>query len=404
MSGYETNERPRVLEGVRVLDFTQLLAGPYCTRLMVDMGADVIKVERPPQGDGGRQIPVIKEGVSGLFLQCNAGKKSLCLDLKKPKSIELIKQLIRSCDVTVENFKVGVMDNLGLDYETLKRVHPGLIMCSISGYGQNSPYQDRSALATIIHASAGVTETLRRGYGQNIAPAAHNIAWADSIAAYHAFGAINAALFYRERTGIGQHIDISMFDSLFFTIDSHVQYYLMTGKEPPANWGSIPVKGRDGYLSIGYGKYEFVVRIFESMGRSDLLQDERFRTINGIIMNQREFKEIVETWINTFESLKDAEAVLLKLGVPVSRVRSVVEAVNSTHVESRGLLAVVDHPKLGKVRVLNSPIKFSETGSGLRGPAPTLGEHNKEILSKFLDFSDNEIEDLYEEKVLYSNS
>ncbi len=396
--------KPYLLEGIRILDFTQLLAGPYCTRILVDMGAEVTKIERPPLGDAMRMLPIIKEGVSGTFMQFNVGKKSVCLDLKKPEAIQIVKELVRKCDVVVENNKVGVMERLGIGYQTLKRENPALIMCSISGFGQTGPNKDRPALAPVIHAATGVTEILRRSYGEDIPPASHTISWADTIASYHAANAITSALFYRERHKIGQHIDVNLFDSMFFSIDYQIQHYTLTGQEPPPAYGAPPMKGNDGYLLAAIGKHEFVLKLLDAMGRSELKEDERFSTMASFFTNSGEFKKILSDWMQEVGSDDKIEAILRELEVPVSRMYSVAEAVESPQVESRGLLQQIDHPKLGKVRVVNTPFKFSETECSLRGLPPQLGEHNREVLTETLDYNTEQIASLYEQGILFDES
>lgn len=400
MTSTNKTDKPSILDGVRILDFTQILAGPYCTRLLADMGAEVIKVERPPMGDGERSVPAIRDGVSGSFMQYNAGKKGICLDLKKPKAIEIVKGLVKQCDVVVENFNVGAMARLGLSYDELNKVNPCLIMCSITGFGQTGPNKNRLAFATVVHAASGITEILRRQHGEDIRPAPHGLSIGDTIAGYHAAYAVVASLFYRERTGKGQYIDISMFDSLFYTIDHQVQYYLMTGEEHTV-YGAVPVKGKDGYFTIGYGKYEMILRALDCMGKPELANDERFSSLEKVIFHQQEFFQIVEEWAQIYGSVEEVEALLCKAGLPVSKVCSVPEVVRSPQVQSRGLLAEVDDPKIGKVKVINSPIKFSGTESKLRGPSPELGEHNKEILSRLLQYSEEQIIKLYAEGVVF---
>ena len=400
MTSANKTPKPSILDGVRILDFSQVLSGPYCTRLLADMGAEVIKVERPPLGDGARSWPAIKHGRSGAFLQFNAGKKGICLDLKKLKAIKIVKDLVKKCEVVVENFNVRAMARLGLSYRELNKVNPRLIMCSITGFGQTGPNKSRLAFATVVHAASGITEILRRQHGEDIRPAPHGLSIGDTLAGYHAAYAIMAALFYRERTGKGQYIDISMFDSLFFSIDHQVQYYLMTGEEHTV-YGAVPVKRKDGYFTIGYGKYEMILRTLECIGKPELANDERFSSLEKVIFHQKEFFQLVEEWAQNYGSVEEVEALLRQAGLAVSKVCSVPEVVHSPQVESRGLLAEVDDPKIGKVKVINSPFKLSETESHLRGPSPGLGEHNKEILSRLLHYSNEEIEKLYAEGVLF---
>lgn len=392
---------PGVLDGIRVLDFTQVLSGPYCTRMLADMGAEVLKVE-PPKGEGARYVPTLREGVSSSFLQYNGGKKSLCIDLKKKEAKKLIKELVRSCDLLVENFAVGTMKRLGLDFETMQRENPKLIMCSITGYGQTGPNKNRLGFAVTLQADVGVTDILRRSRLEDVPPAPHGISFADTIASYHAFGAISAALYYRERTGIGQYIDISMYDSLLFTIDNHAQHYLMTHEPPEPIFGSTPLQGKDGqYIAIGFGKHEMVGRLFKLMGREDLISDERFCSIGSTMQHRTEFTDIIIKWLNGFESTDEVEEILIKANIPASKVHTVVEALQSSQVESHSLIAEMEHPRIGMVRVLDSPIRFSKTSSRLRSLAPELGEHNEYVMTEILHLSSEEVASLYERGVLY---
>jgi len=394
-------ETPGVLEGIRVLDFTQVLAGPYCTRMMADMGAEVIKIE-PPGGEGMRYMPAIRDGVSGSFLQYNGGKKSLCMDLKTKKAQAFVKELVRSSDVVVENFLVGTMDRLGLDYEVLRRENPSLIMCSITGYGQKGPNKDRLGFAVTIQADTGVTDLFRKCRMEEVPPAPHGISFADTIASYHAVGAINAALFYRERSGKGQYIDISMYDSLLFTVDHHVQHHLMTGEAPPRIFGAYPIEGKDGqFIVIGFGKYVMMERILKCMGREDLITDERFSSMSNLLEHQFEFIDILKDWIQSFDTIDEVEAILKKANLPVSKVRTIVEALGSSQVEAHGLIAEMDHPRIGTVKVLDSPIRFSETSSCLRSLAPEIGEHNEYVMTELLNLSEHEVSSLYEQGVLW---
>lgn len=392
-----------VLDGIRVLDFTQVLAGPYCTRMLADMGAEVIKVE-PPNGEGFRYMAPIREGVSSSFLLLNCGKKSFCIDLKKEKAKEFIKQLVKSCDVVLENFAVGKMHSLGLDYEVLQKEKPDLIMCSITGYGQEGPNKNRLAFAPTIHADTGVTDLLSKGRVEDVVPGAQCISFADTIAGYHAVGAITSALFYKERRGKGQYIDISMYDSLLFTIDYHAQYYLMTQEPPPRIHGGLPIQGKDGrYIQIGYAKMDIVKRLFTCMGREDLKTDERFNCFTNISAHKFEFHEIVSQWVQSFETTDEVEAILIKANLPVSKIRTVVEAVQSLQVESHGLLAEVHHPRIGNIKVLNSPIRFSQSSCHLRSYAPDKGEHNDYVMKEILNLSQDDIALLYDQEILWKD-
>lgn len=394
-------EMPGILDGIRILDFTQVVAGPYCTRMLVDMGADVIKVE-PPEGESVRYIPTFRDGVSGSFLQYNGGKKSLAIDLKKEEAKKLIKELVRNCDVVVENFAVGTMKRLGLDYDTLKKENEQLIMGSITGYGQTGPNKSRLGFAVVVQAATGITDLLAKSNPGDVPPAPHALNLADTIAGYHLAMAIVSALFYRERTGIGQYIDISMFDSLFFTIDNQVQHYLMAHTPPPRFLGATPMKGRDGqYFLLGFAKYDVIRRFLKFIGREELTADKRFSSLSNIQNNREDFFNIVNNWAQTFDSTDELERVALAARLPVSKIKTVVEAIESPQIAAREMLLEMDHPKIGKVKVMNSPIKFSETSSRLRGVEARIGEHNEYVMKEILHLSTEEVASLYRRGILW---
>lgn len=396
-------EKPGALEGIRIMDFTQVVAGPYCTRFLADMGAEVIKVE-PPSGEGTRYWPTLRGGVSGSFLQYNGGKKSLAIDLKKEEARKLIKELVRSCDVVVENFAVGTMNNLGLSYDVLRSENEKIIMCSISGYGQTGPNKNRLGFAATVQADVGLTEMLRKCYPVDVPPAPHALSFADTIAGYHATAAIATALFYRDRTGIGQYIDISMYDSLLFSVDHHVQHYLMSQTAPRSAFGSEPIKGKHGqYIVVGFGKHEMVVRLLKLMGHEDLLSDERFSSLTGIHTYREDFFGLIREWIQKFDSMDDVTEILTRAGLPAGTVHTLVEAVEAPQVSARNMVVEREHPRIGKVRVMNTPIKFSECSSEMRSLAPELGEHNEYVMKDILHRSSEEITSLYEQGVLYQH-
>jgi crotonobetainyl-CoA:carnitine CoA-transferase CaiB-like acyl-CoA transferase len=398
--------KPPALAGIRVLDFSVVVAGPFCGRMLADAGAEVIKIEPPPAGDPSRNMMFIKQGLSGYFVQHNAGKKSLCLDLKTPQAVEIVKRLVPTADIVLENFRPGVMGRLGLGYETLCRINPRLIYCSISGFGQTGPNRDQRAFAGVVHAASGEADIVRRAHGAEIPPGSLGMSFADTYTGLYAFGAINLALYHREVSGKGQWIDLALFDAIFCSIDFQVQYYTMSGQEPPDSFGARPFKGTGGYLTIGIGAPAPVRRALKVVCPEEhaSLFETYFSTGEKLAQHYQRFQELVEAWLQQFDDVEEPERILRQAGVAVSKVRRVSEAVHSPQVKARHLLVDVDDPRIGPIKVMNSPLRFSEIETKLQGPAPSLGEHNQEILTRVLGYAEREVTELERCGVLYRES
>jgi CoA:oxalate CoA-transferase len=404
----QNKQKPGVFDGIRVLDFTTQIQGPYLTRLMGDMGAEIIKVERPVEGDPTRWAPYIMgHGESGNFMQRNCGKKSISLDLKRPEAIEIAKQLAKISDVVVENFRPGVMARLGIDYAKLRKVNPKIIMCSLSGFGQYGPYSDRATGDTLIQALTLGMEMTGEPDGP---PQICGLAYVDFCSGTHGLAAVSAALYYREKKGIGQHIDIALFDVAFGMHESAIQEYILSGGEIKyTRFGShkkdlVPVgvyKGRDGYLAIGAVGDRAWADIAKVIGRPELIKDKRFDTQIHRVENREEVIRIISEWIQSCSSVMEADRLLNEGNVPSAPVLNIDQLMSYPQIEGRELLAEVEHPRFGKLKVVNSPFHFSETASGAKGYAPRIGEHNEEVLVNLLGYSPERIDKLYKGEVLY---
>ena len=389
---------PGLLSGVRVLDFTRALAGPFCTRLLCDLGAEVIKIE-PPPGDQSRDFMyVTEEGISGYFMQHNVGKKGLCLDLRIPSGKALARNLADLCDVVVENYRPGVMARLGLDYSSLAETNPGVIMCSISGYGQTGSYVNRPAADHTAQAMSGVAHLNGDADGR---PRLVGTAVGDTVGGAHAFGAICAALYRRSVTGKGEHIDLSLVDSLIWQNEWAFEYLLISGRNelpkksrPVVNVHGI-YKARDGYVTLAAVTQESWENLTRVMGRPDLASDPRFLTPRDRELRWREVDALIEEWVLTFPSAKAAVHAFTDTGGVVgSEVLSIQDVLADPRTEERGLLAKVEDPVLGPVKVLNSPFKFSDSDSGARDHAPLLGEHSVPVLRELLGLSQQRVLEL----------
>jgi crotonobetainyl-CoA:carnitine CoA-transferase CaiB-like acyl-CoA transferase len=403
----DLTKKPAMLADVKVLDFTQYLAGPTITRLMAEMGAQIIKVEQAPMGDPSRLLPAIKNGRSGYFVQQNRGKRSLCLDFSKPDAIDLLKALAREVDVVVENYGPGVMEKRGLDYASLKQINPRIIMASISAFGKTGVYSHKVGYDFIAQAFSGLMSMTGSPDGP---PMFVGLGIADQGSGVHAFSAIGYALFYRERTGVGQHIDISMVDALFHMHEVNVQAYKLTdGAFVPHRMGSHhplicpcgAFKGPDGYIVILVLDRQWAA-MATAMGRPDLIDDPRFATGADRGKNQHELIPIIESWMAAQGSNAKVLELLEAHRVPAAPVMSVVEALDHPYFKSRNMIRTVTDPLLGELTIPGFPIKFSEFPELPTIEAPLLGEHGAEVLEQYLGMSAAKVEELRARGVVVS--
>src|ERR1700738_1414668 len=285
--------RTMPLEGIRVLDFSIMLAGPYCARLLADVGADVIKIE-PPEGDDMRLRTPLRDGNSAYFGQLNAGKRSLALDLKSAEAIKLVHQLVAETDILVENFRPGVMDRLCLGYEALREINPRLIYCSISGYGRTGPAAERGASAMIVHAESGFDRSLMRYAGDRDRPATGAIFVADGLRGIFGYSAIQTALVQRGRTGQGQHIDVALMDCMLNLLVYELQEAQFPNQSPRPTYG--PIRALDGDVLIAPITPRNFAALCEVTGQSELANDARFKTVPGRGANWTAMMQVIEKW------------------------------------------------------------------------------------------------------------
>ncbi|MGD9601459.1 MAG: CaiB/BaiF CoA transferase family protein [Gammaproteobacteria bacterium] len=367
---------PRVLDGVRVLDFSAVIAGPYCTRLMADHGADVLKIE-PPEGELLRHGPPFRAGASTLFSQLNSGKRCLALDLKQPVAREIVFALLREIDVVVENFSPGVMVRLGLDYARLREHKPDLIMCSISGYGQAGPSAQRPAFGPIVQAWSGYEMVTLRYQPGLTRPLNMGVPVGDTTAALQAYGAITSALFHRERTGVGQYIDISMYDALLATMHKDFQQVLNPEMRDRI-YG--PIGTADGFVLLMLLTQRQFDGIAACIGDPSLKADPRFRTTADRFHHYAELIARVESWAAT-RTTADIVAQLDAAGVPATPYRPIDDALTDPQLLYRGMITeVVD--AAGPLTVPNSPVLYSATHSAVIPWVARLGEHTDGILAE----------------------
>jgi crotonobetainyl-CoA:carnitine CoA-transferase CaiB-like acyl-CoA transferase len=363
--------------GLRVLDFTTTIAGPHCTRLLADLGAEVIKIEAP-EGDMMRTRPPLRSGVSSSFGQLNAGKKSIVLDLKAGHAVAAARQLAAAADVLVENYRPGVMRRLGLAWEAMLEANPRLIYCSISGYGQTGPSCDQPAYAPVIHAASGY-DLAHLSYQGRTRPDYCGIYTADVLAGTYAFGAIAAALHQRCATGHGQHIDVSMLEAMLSLTLSELQAAQFDVPPPPARPVFGPVETADGYINLAVASERTFRGMAAAAGRVDWVTDARFARYLDRRANWGALMDEFEAWSRRLSSA-GCLALLERHGVPAAAYRTVRQAMADPQLAHRGAFSDVADAG-GTFKALNPPFRMSASPAGAGERAPVLGEHTREVLA-----------------------
>ena len=366
----------RSFAGLRVLDFSTTIAGPHCTRMLADMGAEVIKIESV-EGETMRTRPPVRNGCSTAFGQLNIGKKSLVLDLKSPDAIEIIRRLVAGADILVENFRPGVMRRLKLDYNSLRELNPKLIYCSISGYGQTGPSAELPAYAPVIHAASGYDMAHLAYQPGRSRPDYCGIYHADVLTGVYAFGAISAALYQRQTSKKGQHIDVSMLESMLSLTLNEVQWSQFE-VAPTSRPMFGPVETADGYVMLAIASEKTFQSLMQVIGHPEWVTDRRFKEYSDRRGNWADLMDGVELWSRTLATEK-CIAQLNEAGVPCSAYRTVAEALNDPQISHRGALSEVADGG-GTFKVLNLPFRMSGADVSAAKRMATLGEHTLEFL------------------------
>jgi CoA:oxalate CoA-transferase len=392
------------LEGVRVLDFTQYLSGPHGTSVMSELGAEIIKIERPGMGEPERQaMPKTPKGESYQFFSYNRGKKSITLNLKDPKGVEVAKKLVAKVDILVENFAPGVMERLGLSYEEASKINPRIIYASISGFGQTGPRRNDVSYDVVAQAMGGLMSVTGYPDGE---PLKAGISLGDYMGGYNGVIAILAALYYRTVTGEGQAIDISMQDGIWAMVFPDRANYFDT-LEVPKRFGnklssSAPFgayNARDGYVVICTITDPQWQKVLQAMGREDLIGEESFATRENRTKNMKEVDGLVQEWCRE-KTVEEIFAILKKSGVPCSPLPTFDQVANDPHLLSREMIVEVNQPVSGKVKLTGSVYKMSKTPGDRKKRIPDVGEHNEEIYGELLGLDGQEMKKLKEEKII----
>ena len=394
------------LAGLRVLDLSWVLAGPYCTMVLADLGADVVKCERPPWGDVARTMGSPSDGESGYFFSINRGKRSVAIDLKREEGRDLLLRLVPEFDVLVENFRPGALERLGLGYERLAEAHPGLVYAAISGYGQDGPLRDRPALDVVVQGAGGVMSITGEPDGPPVRP---GLSLGDIAAGL--FGAIGvlAALRERDRSGLGQLVDVSMLDCQLAILENAFLRYHLTGEVPKPmgtrhSW-AVPFQAfptADGHLvlALSWGVPNQWALLCSELGLVGLIDDPRFAESAARSAHHAELEPLLS---EAFRRRTTAEWLerLEPYGIPCGPLNDIAQAAAQPQVAARGMLVPVEHRTLGTLPLVNTPVRLSRTPGGIRGSSPDMGEHTREVLAERLGLGGAEIEALIADGVAW---
>lgn len=392
------------LEGIRVVDLTRILAGPYCTMMLGDMGAEVIKIEHPQGGDDTRGWgPPFLNGVSTYFISINRNKKSLTLNLKDERGKDLLRDLIRKGDVVVENFRPGTLDKLGFSWEEIHRINPAVIFASLSGFGQTGPRKNEPGFDVVIQGEGGIMSITGEPDGP---PSKFGASIGDITAGMLAAQGVLLSLYHREKTGVGQMVDVGMLDGQVALLTYHANNYFGTGKLPPRRGNKHPsitpyetYKCKDGYFNLGVGNDSLWRRFCDAMELAEIKEDPKFAINKDRVDNRLELQEILDPFFaektvgETIETLRGA-------GIPCGPINNLEQVLNEPQILAREMVVDIDVPIAGPTKVTGVPIKLSETPGAVRTPPPTLGQHTEEVLESVLGMDEAQRNVLRDEGVV----
>jgi crotonobetainyl-CoA:carnitine CoA-transferase CaiB-like acyl-CoA transferase len=396
-----TSGRPP-LSGIRVVDFSRVIAGPMCTQILSDMGAEVIKIENPDGGDDTRKGAGPRQGgESHFFMTYNRGKQSVALDFTKPEGQAVVMKLLESADVLVQNFRPGVPRKYGFDYESLHEKFPRLIYLSISAYGQTGPLSDRPGYDPVLQAESGMMSVNGEANGEGLR---HAIAIVDTMTAIHSVAAINAALYARTTTGRGQHVDLALYDTALSALGNMGSYYLIGGEQPRragnGHFASAPNSSFDtsnGKIYMAVANQKLFVATCKALGHPEWATDPRFAALADRVANKPELTRMMEDVLKT--DTKENWAHKLR-HLPAGPIRTMKEALDEPEVKRRGMLKTYKHRRVGDVPMIGSNYRFSDTPVDDSRPPPSLGEHTETVLKEIAGLADADVKALREKKVI----
>lgn len=393
------------LDGIRVIDFTRVIAGPLASQILSDMGAEIIKIENPDGGDDTRKGAGPRaggpDGESHFFMTYNRGKKSVALDFTKPDGQAVIHKLLEKTDVLLQNFRPGVLNRYGLDYESLKAKYPRLIYLSISAYGQTGPLSDRPGYDPVLQGKSGMMSVNGEANGEGLR---HAIAVVDTMTGIHSVAAINAALYARTSTGKGQHIDLALYDTALACLGNMGSYYLIGGEEPKragnGHFASSPngsFDTKNGKIYMAVANQKLFVDTCKALGHPEWATDPRFATVADRVANKPALTKLMEDVLRT-DTKENWTRKLRHL--PAGPIRTMKEALDEPEVKRRGMLKTYKHTRVGDVPIIGSNYRFSETPVDDTRPPPSLGEHTDTVLHDLAGLGDADLKALREKKVI----
>ena len=395
----------RPLEGITILDLTWILSGPYASMVLCDLGAEVIKVERPPHGDISRTTGPYQNGWSSYYFSVNRGKKSVAMNLREPEGRDLFLRMAEKVDVVMENFTPGTMDRLGLGYDALRANNPRLIMASTSGFGQTGPYRDRPALDIIVQAMGGVMSITGEAGGAPVRP---GVSYGDVVAGLYTAIGILAALHERERSGLGQAVDISMLDCQVSVLENAIARYHVTGEAPtpigtrhPSATPFQAFPTADGYVvvALGFGVVDQWALLCGLLEQPELIDDPRFstgpkRTRNHAVLepmlNEGFLRRTTQEWLD----------LLLDLEIPCGPINTIPQMLADPQIKARGMIQEVTQRRAGTIPIANTPVRLSRSESGIKGPPADYGEHTAEVLANLLGLGESDVASLVERGIV----
>jgi crotonobetainyl-CoA:carnitine CoA-transferase CaiB-like acyl-CoA transferase len=397
------NAFPLALEGVRVVDLSRVIAGPWCGALLADLGADVIKVEDPGQGDESRTWPPHRDGEAAAYLLFNRNKRGIAVDLKAPEGVEVVTELVRGADVVVENFRTGTMEAFGLGYERLAGLNPRLIYCSVSAFGRTGPRKDSPGYEALMQAFSGIMSITGEPGGQ---PVRAGVSFLDLSTGILCALGISAALLQRQRTGLGQRVDASLLETAVSLLAFHAEGYLLTGALPRALGSGHPslspyrnFRCKDGqWIFIAAANDRFWQKLARALGREDLAADPRFARNEQRVQHRNELEAILEDTIAGHER-EPLLALLEGADVPATPVNTVDQVMRDPQTTHSGIVQRAQHPRLGDIPVVGTPLRFSRMSPGVRHAAPLRGEHTDQVLAE-CGYAPERIQALRDRKVI----
>ena len=391
------------LDGIRVLDLTRVLAGPFCAMILADMGAEVIKIEEPGKGDDTRSWPPFIEGEATYFMSVNRNKKSITLNLKAPAAKTIFTDLVKKSDVVLENFRPGTMEKLGLGYKSLAKLNPKLVYCGVSGFGESGPEGGRGGYDLIVQAESGLMDITGFPDGP---PVKMGTSIADLVSGMSAAHGVTLALLARTKTKKGQKVEIGMLDTMAALLTYQAGIYWGTGRTPARRGNEHPsivpyevFKAADAYVTLGVANNSLWERCCAAMDRPDLVKDPRFATDAARV----EHRATLVPLLNEILGERSADEWMKRLeaaGVPAGRIRTVPEVCESEHLKARGMIRTLKHPKAGAITVMGVPIKLHATPGEVKTPPPTLGQHTDQVLRTLLKLTPAQIKKLRTERAL----